>query len=503
MNNSPAFFITPDHLPRHATRAMLLSLALIAGCASFGDNAPKSTVLAAGDAGASGSVIDGPGDRWWQAYGDPQLNALIDRALAQSPSLKLAEARMRRAQAVSGVADAARKLQINGNIDSTYQRFPEHGLLPPPFAGENDSINNANLNIGLDLDFFGRNRAALDAALGQVAAARADAAAARVVLAANVAKTWFNLARLIEQRNVATATLALREQTRMLVQQRVANGLDTNVELRQAEGGLPGTRFEIAQLDEQIALARNALAALIGGGPDVTRDMSPQLAAAREQALPANIPADLVGRRADIAAARARVTAALREIDVTKAEFYPNVNLTAFAGFGSIGYATWFDAGSRQYGIGPAISIPIFAGGRLRATLAGKGAEYDAAVESYNQILLDAVRDVADQIASTQSLAIQTKEQRDAQTAAESAYELALKRYQAGLTNYLIVLTAENTVLAQRRLATDLKARALELNVNLARALGGGYQDAVGTASIKTASTASNAASTMAATASK
>jgi outer membrane protein TolC len=170
----------------------------------------------------------------------------------------------RPAQAASGTAGAASKLQIGATVDSTYQRFPEHGLLPPPFAGQKDSINNANLNIGFDLDFFGRNRAALEAAIGQVAAARADAAAARLLLTANIANTWFNLARLIEQRKVATATLALRQQTRKLVQQRVSNGLDTNVELRQAEGGLPGSRLEIAQLDEQIALSRNALAALIG-----------------------------------------------------------------------------------------------------------------------------------------------------------------------------------------------------------------------------------------------
>jgi NodT family efflux transporter outer membrane factor (OMF) lipoprotein len=452
-------------------------VALVGGCTSFGDNAPTSTVLSASLIGATGAGAAETGDRWWQAYGDTQLDGLIERAVAQSPSLKLAEARIRRAQAASGTAGAASKLQIGATVDSTYQRFPEHGLLPPPFAGQKDSINNANLNIGFDLDFFGRNRAALEAAIGQVAAARADAAAARLLLTANIANTWFNLARLIEQRKVATATLALRQQTRKLVQQRVSNGLDTNVELRQAEGGLPGSRLEIAQLDEQIALSRNALAALIGAGPDAAREFSPQLAVVRDQALPASIPADLVGRRADIAAARARVTAALREIDVTKAEFYPNVNLIAFAGFGSIGYANWLDMGSRQYGVGPAIRIPIFAGGRLRSTLAGKGAEYDAAVESYNQTLLEAVRDVADQIASSQSLAVQIREQGDAQAAAESAYALALKRYQVGLSNYLIVLTAENAVLAQRRLAIDLKARALTLNVSLARALGGGYMD--------------------------
>jgi len=198
----------------------------------------------------------------------------------------------------------------------------------------------------------------------------------------------------------------------------------------------------------------------------------------QSQPLPSALPADLVGRRADLSAARLRVQAAAHDIDATKAEFYPNVNLIAFAGLGSIGYGKWLDADSRQYGIGPAIRIPIFAGGRLRATLSGRTADYDVAVESYNQTLFEAVREVADQVASLQSLAVQTTEQHDAQSAAESAYELALKRYQAGLTNYLTVLTAENNVLAQRRQAIDLKARVLEANVNLSRALGGGYADA-------------------------
>jgi len=261
------------------------------------------------------------------------------------------------------------------------------------------------------------------------------------------------------------------------VQQRLESGLDTRVELRQAEGGLPSARLEIAQLDEQIALTRNALAVLLGAGPDATRTLTPKLAVAQAQALPATLPADLVGRRADLSAARLRVTAAARDVAASKAEFYPNVNLIAFAGFGSIGYSQWLKGDSRQYGVGPAISIPIFAGGRLRATLSGKTADFDAAVESYNQTLLEAVREVADQVASLQSLVIQTKEQQEAQASAESAYDLARKRYQAGLTNYLTVLTAENAVLAERHRSIDLKARQLETNLNLNRALGGGYRE--------------------------
>jgi outer membrane protein TolC len=158
-----------------------------------------------------------------------------------------------------------------------------------------------------------------------------------------------------------------------------------------------------------------------------------------------------------------------------KAQFYPNINLVAFAGLSSIGLGNLLDAGSLQYGVGPAIRLPIFEGGKLRANLRGKTADYDAAVESYNAAVVDAIHEVGDQLASGQSIARQQVQQQQAAQAAEAAYDIAVQRYKAGLGNYLNVLAAENAVLAQRRLAVDLAARALDTQVGLARALGGGY----------------------------
>lgn len=460
---------------------------LLASCANFSGIDTRATLASPEQVGlkanAAGSPtsLTWPEDKWWSRYQQPELDLLVERALAQSPGIRIAEARIARAQSIAGVARSAEYLQISGAIDSTYQRFSANSIIPPPLGGTSDSSNSANLNLGYDLDFFGRNRAAIAAALGQVDASKADSQLARVALAANVTKTYFQLARLIEQRAVADETLKLREKTRQLVQMRVSNGLDTRVELKQAEGGLPTARLEVAQLDEQIAALRNSLDALTASPSGANRELTPHLitqattADSNLSSLPA-IPADLLGRRADIVAARERVRAASKDIAAQKAEFYPNINLIAFAGFSSIGYSNWIDAGSRQYGIGPAIRIPIFAGGRLRAALGGKTADYDIAVESYNQILFDAVRDVADQVTAMRSIGVQIAEQRDALAAAESAYDLALKRYQVGLTNYLTVLIAENAVLSQRRLAVDLRARAIDITVNLSRALGGGYQ---------------------------
>jgi NodT family efflux transporter outer membrane factor (OMF) lipoprotein len=373
------------------------------------------------------------------------------------------------------VADAAKLPQVTGSLDATRQRYTGNGAVPPPLAGSIRSSGTLQLSASWELDFFGKNQAALDAALGAARAAQADAEAARVLLASNVARSYFQLARINDQIAVAQRTLAQRNESLGLVRDRVRAGLDTQLELHQSEGALPEARQQIEALQEQAALAQHALAALTGQGNQPVVRTQPSLAALKAMATPAQLPADLLGQRADIAAARWRVEAAGYDVKNAKAQFYPNINLLAFAGFSSIGLGRLIDGGSEQWGVGPAIRLPIFEGGRLRANLRGKTADLDAAVESYNAAVLDAIRDAADQVASSRSIARQQAEQRDAQASAESAYQIAVQRYKAGLGTYLNVLTAETAVLNQRRLAVDLQARSLETQVALVRAFGGGY----------------------------
>ena len=412
---------------------------------------------------------------WWHAWGDPQLDRLVKQALQDNPSLKIAQTRLARALAVTDVADAALLPQVNGAFDATRQLYTRNGAIPAPLAGTIRESGTLQLSASWELDFFGKYRSALDAALGTAQAAEADAQAARVLLSANVVRSYTQLVRLQEQLGVAERTLAQRQETLVLVQDRVKAGLDTRLELHQSEGGLPEARQQIEALKEQMALTRNALGALVGA-PQAAQDIQvPPLAALRPTSLPTEIPANLLGQRADIAAARWRVEVAGKDVVNAKTQFYPNVNLVAFAGFSSIGLGRLLESGSQQWGVGPALRLPIFEGGRLRAQLRTRTSDLDAAVESYNASVLDAVRDVADQVASSQSISKQQAEQRQAQSAAEGAYAIAVQRYKAGLGNYLQVLTAESTVLAQRRQSVDLAARALDVQVGLARALGGGY----------------------------
>jgi NodT family efflux transporter outer membrane factor (OMF) lipoprotein len=460
-----------------ATALFSSAVLVLGGCASSSGIAPVAQTIAPEGLGLQQSAAPGPAIAadWWRSFGDPALDALVAKALADNPTLKLAQARLARADAAVAGAQAAEGPQLNGSLDVTRQRFSATSIYPPPLGGSIRTLGTAQIGGSWEVDFFGRHRAAIEAALGSSRAAQADVAAARTLLASNVARAYVQLGRLCEQRQVAERALQQRQDLLALIQQRVQSGLDTTVEQRQGEGALPETRQQIELLDEQIALTRNALAALTAQAPSALAGLTVPLRAVQAVPLPASVPADLLGRRADISAARWRIEAASGETQAARAQFYPNINLSAFIGLSSIGLDRLVQASSEQYGAGPAIHLPIFDAGRLRANLRVRTADLDAAVESYNAAVVDAVHDAADQISSLRSIERQQAEQQRAQAAAESAYDLSTQRFKAGLSTYLTVLNAEAAVLNQRRLATDLKARALEAQIGLMRALGGGY----------------------------
>ena len=463
---------------------MFAALALVAGCASMDGVAPSASPRNANALATQRTLHDvqvadsaWPARDWWKALQDPQLDALIDEALRDSPTLGIAAARTRKAMAAADTAAASLSPRIDGSGSSTRERFSENGLTPPPLGGSTRTVNQLQATLSWEIDFWGKNRAAYDAAVGVARATAVDADAARLALSTSIAQAYVQLQRAYLQRDVAVATLAERERTYELTRDRNAAGLDSRLELKQAESALPATREALVALDERIALARNEIAALLGAGPDrglaITRPSGVALASI---ALPSTLPAELIGRRPDVIAQRLRIEAASRDIASAKAQFYPNVNLIGFVGVQTLGAANLLAAASGMLGAGPAITLPIFDAGRLRANLAGKDADYDIAVERYNQTLADAMRDVVDQVASFRSVAAQRVQQRQALATTRDAYDLALLRYREGLGNYLQVLSAEQPLLDQQRLDADLRARELELSINLVRALGGGYE---------------------------
>jgi NodT family efflux transporter outer membrane factor (OMF) lipoprotein len=463
----------------------LLLTALAAGCASTNGLSTQASLtepnaLAASKSlqGAAQSPAAWPRADWWKRFNDPQLDQLIDEALAASPTLRVAAARVRTALAFTQSAQSALYPRVDGNAGITRERFPQNGLIPPPFNGTWQTQAQLQATLSYELDFWGKNRAAYASALGQAKAAEVDAFAARLALSASIAQAYVQLQHAYLQLDVAERSLAERAHIHKLTLERFAAGIDSRLAVKQAEAALPATREQIAQLQETIGLTRDQLAALLGAGPDrglaIARPAPGALAAVE---IPSNLPAELIGRRPDIVAQRWRVEAARQDIQVAKAQFYPNVNLSAFVGLQSLGLSNFFQGSARTLGAGPAVTLPIFDAGRLRGNLAGTDAEYDAAVELYNQALADALRDVVDQLISFRSIEEQRAQHTLADATVREAYDLALARFREGVGNYLEVLTAESQLLAQQSLDADLRARELNLSINLARALGGGFEN--------------------------
>ncbi|MDE2136028.1 MAG: efflux transporter outer membrane subunit [Gammaproteobacteria bacterium] len=456
--------------------------AVLAGCVDRGgwhaaaQVAPAQLSAAQALAPAAIDTAAWPAEGWWRAYGDPQLDQLVDEALAGSPSLTVAEARLRAAQAQALATGALQLPGVALDAQAQRQRYPENGLYPPPFAGNYYNDGRVAFDLSYDIDFWSRNRALLAAARSGVDAAEADRAAARLALAVSVVRSYVQLDLWYALLDVANGQLKQQASIMDLTQQRVDAGLENAARVKQSEGNLALARAGIAAAQASIDLARDQLAALAGAGPD--RGLSlvrPHLTAPAKLALPASLPADLLGRRPDVAAARAQVRGAAHGVKAAEADFYPNVNLAAFAGLQSIGLDKLFEGSATIVGVSPALSLPVFNRRQLRGQLEARQAQYDASVGQYNQTLIDAVHDVADVVANWRALERESAEQQTALAAAQRAYDLTTERYRAGLDNYLTVLSTENQLLLAQAVGAELAAQRLTFSVSLVRALGGGY----------------------------
>lgn len=462
----------------------LLCFTLVLGaCADMGHIAPQSTQIDANTLGGvdhenAGPVAQWPQTQWWKAYGDPQLDALIATALSDNPNLRIAEARVRQAQSLAGVAEAATLPSIEAKTAMTYQLFSEHDFIPPPQAGHVDWYNRAALEATYDLDLWGRQRSTLAAAVDEVKVSEAESQIARLALENNIVRAYVQLSLQFALKDIAQDTLAHREKALQVIRKRLTAGLATEMDVTQLEAAIPPLHIQIEQYDEAITLLRNQLAALSGKGPAAGTQIARPAMTLENDAwlqLPATLPADLIGRRPDVAARRWGVEASAREIDAAKAAFYPNINLMAFIGFQSVGFSRFISNESAIRGIGPAISLPIFDGGRLRSNLGAHTAAYDAAVENYNGTVIHALESVSNALVVAQSLQQQKKMNDEALTTAIKARTLASKGFSAGLADFLVLINSEITLLSQQQLQVQIAARMLESHAALMLALGGGY----------------------------
>ncbi len=460
----------------------LLGAAALSACASLPGEPPvqaiKPQAAFASTQAFTAPAGAWPSNDWWTVYGDAQLDGLITEGLAASPSVAVADARLRRAQAFQAQSRSALMPQISANASTTEQKQSYHYLSPPAATPQDwNDYGRASLDFTWEIDFWGKNRAALAAATSDAVAAGADADQARLVLSTAIASGYAELARLYSAIDTATAARELRTKTAVLFAKRFDNGLETRGSVRQADARRESSEADVLALEEQIALQKDKLAALLGAGPDRALTIArPAVNLTRAFTLPGTLSAALIGRRPDLVAARLRAESAAKRIHVARAQFYPNVNLTAFIGVQALGVDMLKESGSDIGSVGPAVTLPIFNGGRLRAQLRGAEAEYAEAVANYDKTLVQALQEVADAAVSQKALAPQLEKIDAAVDAAREAWRVQNDRYNGGLATYLDVLTAEDYLLGNLRSQSDLRSRSMTLDVALNRALGGGYQ---------------------------
>ncbi|TZF88755.1 efflux transporter outer membrane subunit [Cognatilysobacter lacus] len=458
---------------------LVLALA-VAGCASMRGVDPKAHPLDA-DALAASQTLSGAGHvplqrDWWRAFGDPQLDTLIDEALQGQPSLAAADARVRQAVAQAGLADSARQPMVGATAQYSGIRIPE-SIAPPPLGGEYKGVILLGLNIKYSPDLWGGQRARYDAAIGQLRAVEVEAQASRLTLASNIARAYVGLAQAYDALDVATSEKSRSQKLLGLGRQRVKAGIDNQLQTRNAEVLVDSASQQAQAAQQQIDGAKHAIAALLGKGPDRAASIvRPKLLKAPPPGVPSVIPSELLGHRPDVVASRWRAEAASRAIHSAKSEFYPAVNLSALIGVAAGGLTDLFSTKALLAQGGPALTLPIFDGGRLRNNLARTDAEYDLAVAAYNGSLVTGLREVADALDTARALDAQIASVRLARQSAQAALSLANTRYKAGLTTQIDVLAAQRPLLQLDQQLAALRAQRLIATVDLDQALGGGLE---------------------------
>lgn len=469
-----------------------LFLLIMTGCGKVSDSdlaqrsAPISLDLTTKEALAREFFEMGgwPTERWWEMFEDPQLNALIDLAFKESPTLYKALAKVDEAEAEARKERAALFPTLSLEYLEQWNYFSKNGFersffpippgsQPPPAT---DNQIDLTLNFNYEIDFFGKNRNLYKAALNTARAERAEAKQAILILTTLITQTYIELQAKLIQKKILQDQLDARNMLFELAVLRNEYGLDPMIPVLGRERSVYEIEQSLIQLDKAIALDRHMLSVLVGVSPD--QNIAPQSMTAMFEKpfpIPSNLSSDLLARRPDLTAQIWRVEAAAAEIGAAKAEFYPRVNLLAFAGLQSLSFDKLFLISSKQGNLTPAVHLPIFTGGALTANLKNKVAAFNEETHRYNELLLNAARDVTDQISTLIATFDVLNRQINALETMAEQVELQYSRYRHGINNYLTVLEREDALHSQRFQLFGYERDYLLAVLMLVKALGGGY----------------------------
>jgi NodT family efflux transporter outer membrane factor (OMF) lipoprotein len=468
-----------SHLHGRLNRGLLLTaLTLLSACVTPPRGEPPARApIEQSSLGLKGGSVQPAEQGWYRSFGDEQLSALITQAQQNNPGLIEVTARLRQAQAQAMEVRSGRYPGAKLSGGETRVKIPS--AFPPALdSGNTVWAGDLGASLAWDLDLWGKHADAFAQSIALSRAVGLDADSARLLLTGSVVQAYIDLNRAYMRADIAQRSEAQRSNILDITRQRVAAGLDTRVELRQAEAQLLQVRVALQQAQSAQALAAHQLYELLGrGAADDASITRPTLKLEAGLALPSQLPINLLSRRPDIIAARERIDAADAGRRAAKAAFYPSVNLSAFVGFATFSLNNLISAQSFGYGGGPAVSLPLFDAGRLRAQYRGSEAQLDAAVAAYDDTVVRAVHQAADQLTLIDTLGKQLEQQQQSLTASEDAYRLAEERYRAGLAGYLTVLDVETEVLSEREQHVDLSNALALARVRLLLAVGGSFQD--------------------------
>jgi len=449
----------------------------LTSCVYYGDLHTKAKPFSTTDLNTSHLYNAKPGitsTEWWNRFHDPELNLLISSAIAGSPDMQIAESRVRRAQAIVEGATAPLWPSIDFSGYIQRQKLSEFGLIPPPFNGRTFNIGELGFNLNYDFDFWGKNRQILASRISEKCASQADLAQARLILSAAVADTYFQLLNNQAQQQLALENLQLTREISDIVLERARHGIESDIPVKTALANVQLARLSVDQYRQAEMLAQNQLAILLGKNPFATTIITHHFTYHKQHvSLARSLPANLLAQRPDIYAAKLRAEAAAHEINVAKSRFFPNISLTSLFSYESVGLGHLFDVASQNNAITGAVDLPIFDAGARRANLGVKSAEYDMAVNSYNQTVLNALREVADQLAIMNTVKNQLRAQDRALQATEHNYKLFNSRYNHGIVDYVQVLEIKQLLLQYHATQLDLQTRHLRAVVGVLKALGG------------------------------
>jgi NodT family efflux transporter outer membrane factor (OMF) lipoprotein len=454
---------------------------LLFACATPPKDSPKATLMPMPPIEkAVGSVkADGvwPTQKWWESFNDPALSTLIERAVNDSPTVKLASAKIRRAESLYRVARSFTSPEVSAGARLTQNRISEHGLIPAKFVDSPYTQGDIFAGVSYDLDLWDRAGFNAHAAGREAAAAQAEADEARLILSHSVAMGYYTIASLRESQALLMSALGAQDELIAILVSRVRAGLENETELDRARSVRAVMNDSEEALRGEIKLTANAIAVVIGTGPDELEHL--ESVARAPEVLTVTVPPDLslnlLARRPDVRSALLRVSAASDRIGVARAGFYPDIRLSALAGFQSLDLVKLLDPTSLLYSFGPAISLPLFTAGRLEAGLDTANADYDMAVERYNQTALTAAKDAADQLTLVSTSIARVAALADSYAQVIKSERIAERRYASGLEGKMAPLRAALESFERKRALISAQRAAVSARIGLIKALGGGF----------------------------